>query len=134
MLILSQARTLCSTSYKQAPRSSQAADKTVVKDDAIPFLQSQAHKFKVDDAYTVDSPKDRSRQKFALPLGVGVFAVIIYFGFFRNYGTKDQSVMDFLTRDIGDKLPADVRQRIYSEVEQSKLSDRTSSEGDTNYK
>lgn len=131
VLISSQARTLHSTSHKQAPRPSQAADKTVVKDDSIPFLQSQAHKFKVDDAYTVDSPKDRSRQKFALPLGVGVFAVIMYFGFFRDYGTKDQSVMGFLTRDIGDRLPADVRQRIYSEVEQSKLSDRTISEGDT---
>jgi hypothetical protein len=107
-----------------------------VKDDsdAIPFLQSQAHKFRVDNAYTVDSSKDRSRQKLALPLGVGIFAVIMYFGFFRDYGTKDRSVMGFLTRDIGDKLPADVRQKIYSEVGQSKLSDQTISEGDNEIK
>ena len=124
VLVSSQARTLHSTSHKQARPSS--ADKTA-KDDAIPFLQSQAHKFRVDDAYTVDSAKDRLRQRFALPLGLGIFAVIMYFGFFRDYGTKDQSVMGFLTRDIGDRLPDDVRQRIYSEVDQSKLSDQTSS-------
>lgn len=126
--IPSQARAVYSTSHKQAPRRS-AADKTE-KDDAIPFLQSQAHKFRVDDAYTVDSTKDRSRQKFALPLGVGIFVIIMYFGFLRDYGAKDQSVMGFLTRDIGDRLPDDVRQRIYSEVDQSKLPDRTIPEGD----
>ena len=129
ILVSSPARTLHSTSHKQARPS--AADKTV-KDDAIPFLQSQAHKFRVDDVYTVDSTKDQSRQRFALPLGLGIFAVIMYVGFFRDYGTKDQSVMGFLTRDIGDRLPDDVRQRIYSEVDQSKLSDETISEGDNN--
>ena len=122
VLVLSQARTLHCTSHKQA-RSS-PADK-FEKDDSIPFLQSKAHNFRVDDAYTVDTAKDRSRQKVALPLGVGIFAVIMYIGFFRDYGTKDRSVMGFLTRDIGDKLPDDVRQRIYSEVDQSKLSDQT---------
>ena len=133
MLVSSQVRTLHNTytSHKQALRSS-AVGKTAKdgRNDAIPFLQSQAHKFRVDDAYTVDSAKDRSRQKLALPLGVGIFALIMYFGFFRDYGTKDQSVMGFLTRDIGDRLPDDVRQRIYSEVDSSKISDQTISEGD----
>lgn len=127
LLLSNAAKTLHSTSYRKARPS--RAGKTV-KDDAIPFLQSKAHKFKVDDAYTVDSVKDRSRQRFALPLGLGIFAVIMYFGFLRDYGTKDQSIMGVLTRDIGDRLPDDVRQKIYSEVDQSKLSDPPTSEGD----
>ena len=127
VLLSSKARTLHSTSHRQARPSE--GDKTV-KDDAIPFLQSKAHKFRVDNAYTVDSAKDRSRQRFALPLGLGVFGVIMYFGFLRDYGTKDQSVMGFLTKDIGDRLPDDVRRKIYSEVDHSKLSNQTISEGD----
>ena len=89
------------------------------KDDAIPFLHSKAHKFKVDDAYSVDTPKDRSRQRYALPLGVSIFVTIIYFGFLRGYSAQDKSIVGFLTADIGDKLPDDVREKIYSEVHPS---------------
>lgn len=118
LLVSSKTRTLHCTVHIQATR------KSFSKDDTIPFLQSKARKFKVDDAYSVDTARDQSRQKFALPLGVGIFTVVMYFGFFRDYGTKDKSIVGFLTKDIGDKLPGDVRQRIYSEVDQSKLSDR----------
>lgn len=98
------------------------------KDDSIPFLHSKAHKFKVDDAYTVDTTKDRARQKFALPLGVSIFTVIIYFGFIRDYKKRDESIVGFLTRDISDKIPDDVRERISSEINQSKPTNQTTSE------
>ena len=105
-----------------------------MKDDAIPFLQSAARKFKVDDAYSVDAVKDRQRQKYAVPLGLCIFSIIIYFSFIRDYGYKDKSIVGFLTKDIGDKLPDDVRENIYSEVNQAKLPDQTKSELSTNVK
>lgn len=113
-----------STSYSKWAK---ALDSKDTKDDAVPFLQSKAHKFKVDDAYSVDTVKDRSRQRFSLPLGLGIFGVIIYFGFLRDYGKEDKSVVAFLTKDISDKLPDDVRERIYSELNQSKSPDQTTS-------
>ena len=99
------------------------------KDATIPFLQSNAHKFRVDDAYTVDTPKDRSRQKFALPLGGSIFAIIIYYSFIRGYGSKDKSIVGFLTQDISDKLPHDVREQIYSDVNQTSVPTQTVTSG-----
>ena len=115
-------RTLCTSPqlHRQAGEKDVASRQAQVrKDDAIPFLHSKAHKFKVDDAYSVDTPKDRSRQRYALPLGVSMFVTIIYFGFVRGYSAKDRSIVGFLTADIGDKLPDDVREKIYSEVNPS---------------
>ena len=91
--------------------------------DPVPFLSSQARKFKVDDAYRVD-PAARRKQRYAIPLGFGLFGVIMYFGFFRKYGKVDSSVMDFLTKDISSRLPEDVRQRIPADVVQNQGTSR----------
>lgn len=80
-------------------------------DDPIPFLQSDARKFKVDNVYSVE-PEDRHRQRYALPLGFTLFGVVMYFGFIRKYGESDKAVMDSLTGNIRKKLPEDARQRI----------------------
>ena len=81
----------------------------------VPFLSSRARNFKVDDAYRVD-PATRRKQRYAIPLGFGLFGVIMYFGFFRTYGEADSSVMDFLTKDVSSKLPEEARQRIPIDV------------------
>ena len=117
--------------HKQDSDKGTASSGVEQNDEAIPFLHSKAHKFKVDDAYSVDTAKDRSRQRFALPLGATIFFVIIYFGFVRDYGTKDKSIVGFLTKDIGDKLPDDVREK----MKRSDSSDQTLSESsDTSVK
>ena len=132
VILLFQKRMLHCTSHMSYGEWTNS--KVKVKDDAIPFLQSEARKFKVDDAYSVDTVKDQKRQKYAVPLGLCIFSIIIYFSFIRDYGYKDKSLVGFLTKDIGDKLPDDVRERIYSKVKQSKLPDQTKSEFSSNVK
>ena len=83
----------------------------VESDRPVPFLSSRARNFKVDDAYRVD-PATRRKQRYAIPLGFGLFGVIMYLGFFRTYGEADSSVMDYLTRDVSSKLPEGARQRM----------------------
>lgn len=128
-ILLSQKRALHGTAHKLYGKRTKSEE-----DDAIPFLQSEAHKFKVDDAYSVDTVKDQQRQKYAVPLGLCIFIIIIYFSFIRDYGYKDKSIVGFLTKDIDDKLPDDVRQKIYSEVNQAKLLDQTKSKHSANVK
>lgn len=77
----------------------------------IPFLSSKAAKFKVDNLYRVEHDV-KHRQRYAFPLGITVFALIIYFGFLRNYGDDDRSVMEFLTQDISAKIPEGRRKEI----------------------
>ena len=86
-------------------------------EDAVPFLQSRAHTFKVKDTYSTDSTKDKRRQKYSIPLGMVMFGVLLYFGFVREYNEKDRKRMDFLNKDISDKLPEDVRKKVYAELE-----------------
>lgn len=47
----------------------------------IPFLDNKARSFKIDDVYKVDS-KSLKRQRFALPLGLSLFGVIMFFAFY----------------------------------------------------
>ena len=86
-------------------------------DEAISFLSSKAHKIETH------SLERLSRQKFNLSLGVFLFGVILYFGFFREYGSTDKKLYGFLTKDISDKIPDDVQQRLFNEVEQSHKND-----------
>lgn len=75
-------------------------------------MQSKARTFRVvDDALSVDEKKMKKRN-FVIPLGLLSFGVIIYFGFFRREGEKDDSVMDYLTQDITSKIPEEKRDYI----------------------
>jgi len=82
--------------------------------DPIPFLESKARKFKVDDAYRVH-PKTAHKQRYAMPLGLTLFSVIIYLGFVRKYDEADSSKIAFLTQDISSKLPEGARESLFKE-------------------
>lgn len=71
------------------------------------------------------SPEEAKQGRFGVPVGLGLFAFIMYFGFIREYGEKDKAIMDYLNQDISDKIPGDKRKRIKREVEEEKqLCDR----------
>lgn len=57
------------------------SDAAKVKDDPIPFLNNNARNFKIDGVYKVDS-RSLKRQRFAFPLGLGLFGVIMFLGFY----------------------------------------------------
>lgn len=84
------------------------------KSDPLPFLKSKARKFKVDDAYSVE-PTVVRKQRYAIPLGLTLFTVLIYLGFVRKYDKSDSSVVAHLTQDISSKLPEGARDRLYNE-------------------
>ena len=98
-------------------RSSNLNNSEKATEDAVPFLQSRAHTFKVKDTYSTDSTNDKRRQKYSIPLGMVMFGVLLYFGFVREYNEKDRKRMDFLNKDISDKLPEDVRKKVYAELD-----------------
>lgn len=104
--------------------SEQLQRATKVKDQPKPFLNSPAHKYKVDEAYAL-SPKEVKQGRYGIPMGLGLFAFIMYFGFIREYGEKDKAIMDYLNRDISDKIPGGKMRRIKQQVEEEKqISDR----------
>ena len=84
------------------------------KSDPLPFLKSKARKFKVDDAYSVE-PTVVRKQRYVIPLGLTLFAVLIYLGFVRKYDKSDSSVVAHLTQDISSKFPEGARDRLYNE-------------------
>ena len=84
------------------------------KSDPIPFLKSKARKFKVDDAYSVE-PNVVRKQRYAIPLGLTLFTILIYLGFVRNYDKSDRSVVAHLTQDIRSKLPESAREKLSNE-------------------
>lgn len=88
-------------------------------DKPKPFLNSPGHKFKVDQAYAL-SPEETKQGRFGIPVGLGLFAFIMYFGFIREYGEKDKAIMDYLNRDISDKIPGGRMERIKQQVEEEK--------------
>jgi len=86
--------------------------KNTKTDEPIPFMRSKARTFRVvDDALSVDEKKMKKRN-FVIPLGLVSFGIIIYFGFFRQEGKKDNSIMDYLTQDITSKIPEERRDNI----------------------
>lgn len=82
-----------------------------------PFLGSKAHKFRIRDEYTMDKEQER-RGRFAIPLGLGLFAFIMYMGYGRTYGETDAAIYDYLHRDISDKVPPPKMQKIRSQLEE----------------
>ena len=70
--------------------------------EPIPFSRSKARTFRVVD-------EKRQGNRFAIPLGLISFAALIYVCYFRKEGEVDESVMDYLTRDITEKIPDDRR-------------------------
>lgn len=67
-------------------------------------MKSPAKDRKLMDTLLVDSASQR-KQRYAVPLGIGLFAFIIYMGFFRNYNNTDKSTFQNITRDIRDRYP-----------------------------
>ncbi len=66
------------------------------------------------------SEKEAKQGRYGIPLGLGLFAFIMYFGFVREYGEKDRAIMDYLNRDISNKIPLGRRTRIQQQVEEDK--------------
>lgn len=88
-------------------------------DKPKPFLNSEAHKFKVEDAYVLTEEEQR-RGKYGKQLGLFLFCVVMYFAFIRDYGEKDKAVVDFLTKDISDKVPPHKMAKIKQQLEEEK--------------
>jgi hypothetical protein len=91
----------------------------VAKDKPTPFLNSPGHKYKVDQAYAL-SPEEVKQGKYGIPMGLGLFAFIMYFAFVREYGEKDQAIMEYLNKDISDKIPGEKMRRIRQQVDEEK--------------
>ena len=99
-----------------ATRRTKTASYSTGKDKPKPFLNSQAHAFKVNHSFML-TEKEQKRGRFAIPIGMAIFGVIVYMGFIRKYGEKDKAIMDFLFRDISDKMSRHTRNRIKKQLE-----------------
>ena len=63
-------------------------------DDPIPFSKSKARTFRlVDDVITVKNDVTKKRS-YAIPIGLLIFATIIYTGFIRQENVKDERAME----------------------------------------
>ena len=83
-------------------------------------MHSPAHRYRVEQAYTV-SPAEARQGRYGIPLGLGLFAFIMYFGFIREYGEADRGIVDFLNRDISHVVPQTAKlKKIQEQVEQEK--------------
>lgn len=100
-------------------RTRTATYSTWGKDRPKPFLNSEAHRFKVMDAYVL-TEKEQKRGRFAIPIGLAAFGVVVYMGFIREYGHKDKSKVGFLLQDISDKLPPQTYNKIKKKLEEEK--------------
>lgn len=83
------------------------------------FLNSEAHKHKVFHEYFVTSTDDK-KGKYAFPLGLALFGFVVYIGFIREYGEKDQERVALLTRDISDRVPPATYKKMKREMENEK--------------
>ena len=70
------------------------------KDQPIPFLNSPARHRKLKHVLEVDETRT---QRYAVPLGLGLFALLIYFGF-REHDRKDQDTSINDRSDASDDL------------------------------
>ena len=109
------------------PRTTQQAacyGSALGNDPPKPFLNTKAHKQKVEDPYVL-TEDEQKRGRYALPLGFSLFAFVMYFAFIREYDDDDKSVVDFLTKDISDKVPphkmARIKQQLKEEEDLYKL-------------
>ena len=94
------------------------------KGEPKPFLNTEAHKVKVDETYSLN-PAEVKQGRYGIPLGLGLFCFIMYFGFVREYGENDKAIMEFLNKDISDKVPPPRMKRIKQQIEEGEqMSDR----------
>lgn len=70
------------------------------KDEAIPFLNSPASRYKLID---LSGPAPKGK-KYALPAGLGLFVILMYMCFIRDYKENDEETCDTLTKKINDYL------------------------------
>ena len=70
----------------------------------IPFLSSKARNYGIEDSYKVQGTLARV-QRFGVPLGLSLFALIMYLCYIRDYGDEGEAVMDFLTQDVKERFP-----------------------------
>lgn len=87
------------------------------KGEPKPFLNTEAHKLKVDETYSL-SPAEAKQGRYGIPLGLALFSFIMYFGFMREYGEKDKAIMEFLNKDISDKVPPPRMKRIRKQIKE----------------
>jgi len=92
---------------------------TIKDDKPKSFLKSDANKHKVLYDYYL-TPEERNRGKYATPLGISLFAFIVYIGFVREYGEEDQKKFEFLTKDISDKVPPSTYKKLKEKMEEEK--------------
>lgn len=103
--------------------TSQPLGSALGKDKPKPFLNTEAHRRTVEDSYVLTEEEQR-RGRYGVPLGLSLFAFIMYFAFIREYSDRDKAVIDFLTKDISDKVPphkmARIKQQLKEEEEMLK--------------
>lgn len=84
-----------------------------------PFLNSKAHRFRLKDGYML-TDKEFRRGRYGFVIGPTMLAIVFYFGYVREYGEYDRSIMEFLTKDITDKLPAHQAAHIKQNLEEER--------------
>ncbi len=104
---------------RQCLHSSPQSLENQSKDEPLPFLNSSAHRFSIKQEY-VASEEEVRKSRYAIPLGFSMFAVIMYFGYIRKYGEEDKAIVDFFTKDIGDKIPPRKLKQIKEAIGQDK--------------
>ncbi len=77
--------------------------------NAKPFINSEAHKLKVQEKYGFLDNSSRIGY-YSFPLGTMLVAFLVYWALVHVYGLTDASVYEYLTRDISDKLPPHQRE------------------------
>lgn len=98
------------------------------KDIPKPFLKSSAHKLRVDQTYSL-SKEEVQRGRYGIPLGFSLFAILMYFCYIRDEREKDKEVVDYLTKDISDKVPPEKMERIRQELgEEMEMNEKERSE------
>lgn len=100
-----------------ATQTTKTAAYSMGKDKPKPFLNSKAHAFKVADSYKV-TEKEHKRGRFAIPIGMTLFGVVVYMGFIREYGEADKAKVEFLFKDISDKIPPQAYNKMKHQLEE----------------
>lgn len=70
----------------------------------ISFLDSKARTYRMDESYNVPAKLARV-QRFGIPLGFSLFALLMYFSFFRQDKDEDKSILTFITQDVRENYP-----------------------------
>ena len=107
----------CHRRYHTTGRRLYAAYYSTKSDRPKPFLNSEAHNHRVLNEYVL-TPEEQRKGRFGIPIGLTLFAFIIYVGWIREYGEKDKKKMEYLTRDISDRIPPAAYKKFKKEEEE----------------